>query len=495
MIQNSQLKLPCTHTQQELREKIERTLRIRPEELIEYSIEKQSIDARKKPQIFYVYTIHASVLQEKKVFKKVHSKNITIVEKKVYQFPFHAESTPADRPVIIGSGPAGLFCAYMLAEHGFAPILLERGKAIEERKKDVDSFWETGKLNPESNVQFGEGGAGTFSDGKLNTLVKDPSGRNRKVLEIFVKEGAPEEILYVNKPHIGTDLLMNVVKNMRKTIQSNGGEVWFESKVTELCITDGKICGVVINKEQFLPAKSVILAIGHSARDTFEMLWEKQICMASYKVTAQLSNGRGVYSFCMCAGGYVVNASSEEGRLAVNGMSYHSRAGENANSAIIVTVTPKDYGSDHPLAGMEFQRKLEEKAFHLAQGKIPVQRYEDFCKNRATDSFGTVHPSMKGNYAPANVREILPEIVAASIEEGIRCFDQKLQGFADPDALLSGVESRTSSPVRISRDPSTMEGSVKGLYPCGEGAGYAGGITSAAMDGIRMAEAVAGELR
>lgn len=528
MIQISQLKLPCTHTQQELREKIERTLRIRPEELIEYSIEKQSIDARKKPQIFYVYTIHASVLQEKKVFKKVHSKNITIVEKKVYQFPFHAESIPADRPVIIGSGPAGLFCAYMLAEHGFAPILLERGKAIEERKKDVDSFWETGKLNPESNVQFGEGGAGTFSDGKLNTLVKDPSGRNRKVLEIFVKEGAPEEILYVNKPHIGTDLLMNVVKNMRKTIQSNGGEVRFESKVTELCITDGKICGVVINKEQFLPAKSVILAIGHSARDTFEMLWEKQICMeaksfavgvrvehpqklinyaqyqlelpktlpaASYKVTAQLSNGRGVYSFCMCPGGYVVNASSEEGRLAVNGMSYHSRAGENANSAIIVTVTPKDYGSDHPLAGMEFQRKLEEKAFHLAQGKIPVQRYEDFCKNRATDSFGTVHPSMKGNYAPANVREILPEIVATSIEEGIRCFDQKLQGFADPDALLSGVESRTSSPVRISRDPSTMEGSVKGLYPCGEGAGYAGGITSAAMDGIRMAEAVAGELR
>lgn len=528
MIQISQLKLPCTHTQQELREKIERTLRIRPEELIEYSIEKQSIDARKKPQIFYVYTIHASVLQEKKVFKKVHSKNITIVEKKVYQFPFHAESTPADRPVIIGSGPAGLFCAYMLAEHGFAPILLERGKAIEERKKDVDSFWETGKLNPESNVQFGEGGAGTFSDGKLNTLVKDPSGRNRKVLEIFVKEGAPEEILYVNKPHIGTDLLMNVVKNMRKTIQSNGGEVRFESKVTELCITDGKICGVVINKEQFLPAKSVILAIGHSARDTFEMLWEKQICMeaksfavgvrvehpqklinyaqyqmelpktlpaASYKVTAQLSNGRGVYSFCMCPGGYVVNASSEEGRLAVNGMSYHSRAGENANSAIIVTVTPKDYGSDHPLAGMEFQRKLEEKAFRLAQGKIPVQRYEDFCKNRATDSFGTVHPSMKGNYAPANVREILPEIVAASIEEGIRCFDQKLQGFADPDALLSGVESRTSSPVRISRDPSTMEGSVKGLYPCGEGAGYAGGITSAAMDGIRMAEAVAGQLR
>lgn len=528
MIQISQLKLPCTHTQQELREKIERTLRIRPEELIEYSIEKQSIDARKKPQIFYVYTIHASVLQEKKVFKKVHSKNITIVEKKVYQFPFHAESIPGR-----STGDHRKWtCRTVLCIHVGRTWLCPNTSGARQSNRRAEErcrfLLGDGQTNPESNVQFGEGGAGTFSDGKLNTLVKDPSGRNRKVLEIFVKEGAPEEILYVNKPHIGTDLLMNVVKNMRKTIQSNGGEVRFESKVTELCITDGKICGVVINKEQFLPAKSVILAIGHSARDTFEMLWEKQICMeaksfavgvrvehpqklinyaqyqlelpktlpaASYKVTAQLSNGRGVYSFCMCPGGYVVNASSEEGRLAVNGMSYHSRAGENANSAIIVTVTPKDYGSDHPLAGMEFQRKLEEKAFHLAQGKIPVQRYEDFCKNRATDSFGTVHPSMKGNYAPANVREILPEIVATSIEEGIRCFDQKLQGFADPDALLSGVESRTSSPVRISRDPSTMEGSVKGLYPCGEGAGYAGGITSAAMDGIRMAEAVAGELR
>lgn len=527
MIQISQLKLSCTHTEQELRRKIVKTLRIRPEELTGYSIEKQSIDARKKPEIFYVYTIHASVVQEQKVLKKIRDTNVSTVKRNVYQFPFRAEETPKNRPVVIGSGPAGLFCAYMLAEHGFAPVLLERGKPVEERKKDVDLFWETGMLNPESNVQFGEGGAGTFSDGKLNTLVKDPSGRNRKVLEIFVKEGAPEEILYVNKPHIGTDLLLKVVKNMRETIKENGGEVLFERKVTELCTENGKVCGVVINGEEFLPAKAVILAVGHSARDTFEMLYEKQIAMeaksfavglrvehaqklinyaqyqmelpeslpaASYKVTAQLPNGRGVYSFCMCPGGYVVNASSEEGRLAVNGMSYHDRAGENANSAIIVTVTPEDYGSDHPLAGMQFQRELEAKAFQLAQGKIPVQRYEDFCQNRATDTFGTIHPAIKGGYAPSNVREILPEIVAESIEEGIRCFDQRLHGFADPDALLSGVESRTSSPVRIPRDASTMEGSVKGLYPCGEGAGYAGGITSAAMDGIRVAETVAGQI-
>lgn len=527
MIQISQLKLPCTHTEQELKKKIIKTLRIRPEELLAYTIEKQSIDARRKPDIFYVYTIWASVSQEQSVLKKSRDANISVVKKKTYQFPFQATEVPESRPVIIGSGPAGLFCAYMLAEHGFAPILLERGKSVEERKKDVDLFWESGVLNTESNVQFGEGGAGTFSDGKLNTLVKDPTGRNRKVLEVFVKEGAPKEILYVNKPHIGTDLLMEVVKNMRETIRRNGGEVRFESKVTGLSIENGKVCGVMINGEEFLAAKAIVLAVGHSARDTFEMLCENQVAMeaksfavgvrvehpqkrinyaqyqtelpknlpaASYKVTAQLPNGRGVYSFCMCPGGYVVNASSEKGRLAVNGMSYHDRAGENANSAIIVTVTPEDYGSDHPLAGMHFQRKLEEEAFQLASGKIPVQRYEDFCNYRATERFGTVQPAIKGAYAPANVRKILPEIVAESIEEGIRCFDKKLQGFADPDTLLSGVESRTSSPVRIPRDPATMEGNIKGLYPCGEGAGYAGGITSAAMDGIRIAEAVADRL-
>lgn len=524
MIQISQLKLSCTHTEQELKKKIIKTLRIRPEELLGYTIEKQSVDARRKPDIFYVYTIWASVSQEQSVLKKSRDKNISAVKKKTYQFPFQAAALPESRPVIIGSGPAGLFCAYMLAEHGFAPILLERGRSVEERKKDVDRFWETGILNTESNVQFGEGGAGTFSDGKLNTLVKDPTGRNRKVLEVFVKEGAPEEILYVNKPHIGTDLLMEVVKNMRETIKKNGGEVRFESKVTGLSIENGKLCGLVINGEEVLPAKTAVLAIGHSARDTFEMLFEQKVVMeaksfavgvrvehpqklinyaqyqeespkhlpaASYKVTAQLPSRRGVYSFCMCPGGYVVNASSEEGRLAVNGMSYHDRAGENANSAIIVTVTPKDYGSDHPLAGMYFQRELEESAFRLAGGNIPVQRYEDFCRNRATERFGSVHPAIKGSYAPANVREILPETVAESIEEGIRCFDKKLRGFADPDTLLSGVESRTSSPVRIPRDPLALEGSVEGLYPCGEGAGYAGGITSAAMDGIRVAEAVA----
>ena len=524
MIQISQLKLSCTHTEQELKKKIIKTLHIRPEELLDYTIEKQSIDARRKSDIFYVYTIWASVTQEQNVLKKSRDKNVSIVKKKTYRFPFQATEVSENRPVIIGSGPAGLFCAYLLAENGFAPILLERGKSVEERKKDVDHFWETGVLNTESNVQFGEGGAGTFSDGKLNTLVKDPTGRNRKVLEVFVKEGAPEEILYVNKPHIGTDLLMEVVRNMRETIRRNGGEVRFESKVTGLSIEKGKLCGVVVNGSEMLPAKTVVLAVGHSARDTFEMLLAEKVIMeaksfavgvrvehpqrwinyaqyqkdfpenlpaASYKVTAQLPNGRGVYSFCMCPGGYVVNASSEKGRLAVNGMSYHDRTGENANSAIIVTVTPEDYGSDHPLAGMYFQRELEERAFQISGGKIPVQRYEDFCNHRATKQFGVVQPAIKGSYTPANVRAILPEVVAESIEEGIHCFDKKLHGFASPDTLLSGVESRTSSPIRIPRDPSGLEGSIEGLYPCGEGAGYAGGITSAAMDGIRVAEAVA----
>ena len=529
MLRISQLKLHYRHDQAALLRKLSKTLHLPESEILEYHMIKKSVDARKKDDICFTYTVDVAVKNEAAWLKKHRNeKSVTKAVKTVYIFPKPGEGSLNARPVIAGSGPAGLFCALMLARHGYRPLLIERGEPVEARQKTVQKFWETGILNTESNVQFGEGGAGTFSDGKLNTLVKDKLGRSSEVLRIFAAAGAGGEICYVNKPHIGTDVLAGVVKNIRNEIISLGGEVRFNTKLTGLHIENGALCGITVNDDERIETEVLVLALGHSARDSFEMLKANKLFMtpkafavgvriehpqpmvnmaqygsetddilgaADYKLTYQAKNGRSVYTFCMCPGGYVVNASSEEGRLAVNGMSYHSRAGENANSAIIVTVTPKDYGSDHPLAGMEFQRKLEEKAFHLAQGKIPVQRYEDFCKNRATDSFGTVHPSMKGNYAPANVREILPEIVAASIEEGIRCFDQKLQGFADPDALLSGVESRTSSPVRISRDPSTMEGSVKGLYPCGEGAGYAGGITSAAMDGIRMAEAVAGELR
>ena len=430
--------------------------------------------------------------------------------------------TPKKRPVVVGSGPAGLFCAWILALAGCRPILLERGACVEERQRDVEEFWKSGILNPMSNVQFGEGGAGTFSDGKLNTLVKDTSGRNRFVLETFVRFGAPPEILYEQKPHIGTDILIRVVKNMRLAICEAGGEVRFHSQVTDIVLDETSLVGVQVNQEEELETDTVIFAVGHSARDTFEMLYEKNLPMqaksfavgvraehpqkminasqygaesvpglpaAPYKVTAKLENGRGVYSFCMCPGGYVVNASSEEGRLAVNGMSYHARAGENANSAIIVTVTPEDYGSEHPLAGMEFQRKLEERAFRAGGGKIPVQRLEDFCKNQISTSFGNVEPQMKGAYAFGDVRGIFPQVLAESIEEGMRQFEHKITGFSDGDTLLSGVESRTSSPVKIPRDEN-MESEIKGIFPCGEGAGFAGGITSAAMDGMKVAEAV-----
>ncbi|SHJ90372.1 NAD(P)/FAD-dependent oxidoreductase [Hespellia stercorisuis] len=522
MIRISQLKLKYTHTPEELEQKLLKTLRIGTSELISYRIFKQSVDARKKPDIFYVYTVDAAVKQEQTVLKKC--KSAVRIAPKSYQVPESGTEKMKHRPVVIGSGPAGLFCAYLLAREGYRPILVERGAPVEERMTDVRKFWNTGILNPTSNVQFGEGGAGTFSDGKLNTLVKDPVGRNRFVLETFVRFGAPESILYENKPHIGTDILTGVVRNLRDQIIAWGGEVHFHSQVTDLRLDDdGALCGLEINEEQILNTRTAVLAIGHSARDTFFMLHEKKVPMtaksfavgvrvehpqtminhsqygmehpeklpaASYKLTATAANGRGVYSFCMCPGGYVVNASSEEGLLAVNGMSYHGRAGENANSAIIVTVTPEDYEDDHPLAGIAFQRRLEQHAFETGGGKIPVQRLEDFCANRTTVKTGHIIPNSKGDYCLANLRPIFPDAISDALEDGIHQFDRKIAGFSDLDTILSGVESRTSSPVKIPRGD-TLESGVRGLYPCGEGAGYAGGITSAAMDGIKVFEAIA----
>lgn len=523
MIRINQLKLPITHTEEELKKKAAKALRISPSQIQNLLIIKQSIDARKKPELSYVYTVDVAVEREAQILKKQKQGQITKAPEKTYQFRCTGEKSMQHAPVVIGSGPAGLFCAYMLAKAGYQPLLLERGASVEERMEDVKHFWETGVLNPESNVQFGEGGAGTFSDGKLNTLVKDPFGRNRKVLEIFMEHGAPEEILYVNKPHIGTDILTTVVKNLRDAIQRAGGTVLFHSQVTDMRIEDGKLRSVIVNQEKEIPCELAVLAIGHSARDTFETLYDRGLPMeaksfaigvrvehkqtminesqygvpssdylsaAPYKVAEQLENGRGVYSFCMCPGGYVVNASSEEGRLAVNGMSYHDRAGENANSAIIVTVTPEDFQSQHPLAGVAFQRRLEERAYRLADGKIPVQLYGDFCKNRMSEQFGDVRPQMKGSYAFANVRNIFPPEIADSIAEGMKKFNDKIKGFSREDTVLSGVESRTSSPVRIVRNESLMS-EIMGIYPCGEGAGYAGGITSAAMDGIKIAEKIA----
>lgn len=529
MIRISQLKLPVGHSEEDLKKKILKTLRILEQQLGHYEIIKQSIDARKKPELFYVYTVDVKTDKEKQILKKNKSSQIAFVEKTQYQFPAKGTGLMKHRPVIVGSGPAGLFCAYMLAVNGYRPILIERGAPVEQRMKDVDEFWETGRLNLTSNVQFGEGGAGTFSDGKLNTLVKDPIGRNKKVLEIFTEHGAPEEILYVNKPHIGTDVLTEVVKNIREDIRSHGGEVRFYCQMEDLCIKDGKVTGIKVSYkdgsclQETIVTDHVILAIGHSARDTFEMLYKKEIPMsaksfavgvrvehpqtminysqygkehleqlsaAAYKVAVQLENGRGVYSFCMCPGGYVVNASSEENRLAINGMSYHDRGGENANSAIIVTVNPEDFGSEHPLAGMFYQRKLEEKAFQIGNGKIPVQRFGDFCKNESSSQIGSVRPQMKGNYKLANVRSVFSEELAQSIEDGIKKLNNKIHGFSQEDTLLSAVESRTSSPIRIVRD-GQYESVIQGLFPCGEGAGYAGGITSAAMDGMKVAERIA----
>lgn len=526
MIRIGQLKLNPDHSEKELVQKIAKTLRISEKEILGFQIKKQSIDARKKPELKYVYTVDVKLQNEQQILKKQKNAQISSVNESVYAFPKTGVTPCKHRPVIIGCGPAGMFCAYLLAEHGYKPILFERGASVEERINDIETFCNTGVLKEQSNVQFGEGGAGTFSDGKLNTLVKDAHGRNKKVLQIFVDNGAPKEILYINKPHIGTDVLIDVVRNMRNQILAWGGEIHFHSQFTDFALENGKLSSVTIvsdGKEQTYQAEHLVLAIGHSARDTFSMLYEKQLPIvakpfavgvrvehkqqmindsqygsnspyklpaASYKVTANLPNKRGVYSFCMCPGGYVVNASSEQGHLAVNGMSYNARDGVNANSAIIVTVTPDDFGSVHPLAGVEFQRKLEKKAFQVGNGKVPVQRFGDFCKNQPTKELGEISPQIKGAYTLANVREIFPHELAESIELGIKSFDKQIQGFANDDVILSGVESRTSSPVRITRNEE-LQIENTGIYPCGEGAGYAGGITSAAMDGIKVAEMIA----
>ena len=526
MIRIGQLKLEPNHTEKELLQKIAKTLHVSAQDILEYKIQKQSIDARKKPDLKYVYTVDVKLPKEERIIKKVKDKNITIAKEIVYQFNTTGVEKMKERPIIIGCGPAGLFCAYILAEHGYRPVLFERGASVEERTQDILQFWETGILKPESNVQFGEGGAGTFSDGKLNTLVKDPVGRNKKVLQIFVDNGAPEDILYANKPHIGTDILVDVVRNMRNRILAWGGEIHFHSKFIDFKMENSKLSSIVIESKEgikLIPAETLVLAIGHSARDTFHMLYEHKIPMsaksfavgvrvehnqsqindsqygesckyelpaAAYKVTANLENGRGVYSFCMCPGGYVVNASSEEGLTAVNGMSYRARDGKNANSAIIVSVNPEDFGSDHPLAGIEFQRKLEKKAYEIGNGKIPVQLFGDYCKNQISTEFGSVIPQIKGEYTFGNVRQIFPTEIGDSIEHGIKAFDKQIRGYANEDTVLSGVESRTSSPIRIPRNDFFQIDNT-GIYPCGEGAGYAGGITSAAMDGLKVAEMIA----
>lgn len=525
MIRINQIKLPIEHDKNALLGKIAKSLKITKEQVKDYEIVKKSIDARKKPELFYVYSVNVTVEKEDHILKHLHDRNIAKVAQKEYHIPkIDCQNTQEtkSRPVIVGAGPAGLFCAYELVLAGLQPLVIERGKRVEERTRDVLKFWETGVLDPSSNVQFGEGGAGTFSDGKLNTLVKDSMGRNRFVLETFVAFGAPEKILYENKPHIGTDILSTVIANMRNFMIEHGAEFRFETCVTDFRFENNCLCGLELNHAEWIDVTTCVLAIGHSARDTFEVLnrhalnmsaksfavgfrvehpqeminkaqygelYYDKLSAAPYKVTANLENGRGVYSFCMCPGGYVVNASSVEGHLAVNGMSYSDRNSKNANSAIIVSVTPDDFPGEGPLSGVAFQMELEKKAYERCNGKIPQQLFGDYCKNQASTSYGAFSSETKGERAFCNLRGLLTEEMEASFIEGMHHFSKAIAGFDREDAILSGVESRTSSPVRITRDETFMA-NYKGIYPCGEGAGYAGGITSAAMDGLKVAEAI-----
>ena len=489
-------------------------LRLDPSEDVECEIVKLSIDARKKPDIKKIYTV--GVLTNRDVFTK--DKDIVVLDKKPeYEYQITGNEDMQARPIVIGFGPAGMFASYLLAINGYMPIIIERGGSVGSRVESVEKFWETNELDTESNVQFGEGGAGTFSDGKLNTGNKDKHHRIKYVLDTFVKFGAKEDIKYDFKPHIGTDALVKIVKRIRKEIIHHGGEFHFDTKVVDIK-KDSLV--KVITEDKVFESDNVILAIGNAARDTFKMLNDNgfkleakpfalgvrvehkqkdinrnqygfkddRLGAASYKLTYHSKSGRSVYSFCMCPGGYVVNASSENGGLVVNGMSYSTRDEDNANSAIVCSITPDDFGED-PMSGIDFQRTIERKAFDEGNGCIPVQTFNDFKHNVESKEIGEIKPNTKGEYKLANLRNVIPENISESIIEGIDYFSNIIEGFNNDDVILSGVESRTSSPVRIIRGDD-YQSNIKGVYPAGEGAGYAGGIVSSAVDGIKVFEAI-----
>lgn len=538
-----------------LKNKIARCIHVPESQIKSLGIGRKSLDARKKPRLFYTYTVVFECEDEERILR-INRKNNNLVRHE--QQPDLSvlirnacengkESGESGRIVVVGSGPAGLLCGYFLALCGKKPLIIERGGSIGERIGKVSKFWKEGTLDTDTNVAFGEGGAGTFSDGKLNTGVKDKTGKKKFILETFAKHGAPEEICYAAKPHIGTDRLRDVIRSMRKTIRENGGEYRFHTCLTGfLTEPDGgkgqhadrepeeygqqgnrrRLTGIRVRDEQgeerTILCDACVLAIGHSARDTFQMIRDAGIAMeqkafaigvrvqhpqkainemqygfdedglpaADYKLTGKTSDGRGVYSFCMCPGGYVVNASSEEGMTAVNGMSCHLRDSESANSAVVVTVNEADFESTDVLAGVEFQRELEQRTYAAGQGKIPVQRFEDFKSGHISDNISGQYPCTKGDFVAADVKNLLPPFAADGIIEGMEQFGMKMKGFDDGDALVMGTETRTSSPVRIVRDKEFESVSMGGLYPCGEGAGYAGGIMSAAMDGLRVAEQI-----
>lgn len=524
MLRISDIKLSLEEDEKVIKDKVAKKLKIKANDIVDYKIYKKSVDARKKNNIHLVYTIDIRVKDEEVILKR--NKNIKRVEEELSKY-YRIDNLREKRPVIVGTGPAGLFAGLVLAKSGFKPILIERGKKVEERVLDVNKFWKEGILDEESNVQFGEGGAGTFSDGKLTTLIKDP--RSKRVLEFFVEAGAPEEILYLNKPHIGTDILRRVVKSIRDIIEDEGGSFKFQAKATDFIIENDKIVGVEINNKDIIYTDRLILAIGHSARDTFQLIYSKKMDIrqkgfsigvriehpqrlidenqygdfvdneklqsAEYKLSTHLDNGKSLYTFCMCPGGFVVGSTSEKNMLVTNGMSFHSRKGKNSNSAILVNINPEDFGSEHPLAGVEFQREWERKAFELGGGdyKAPCQKVGDFLKGVASQSMGKLEATYRPGVKMTDLRECLPDYVAETLRLGILEFDKKIRGFANPDSLMTGVETRSSSPVRIERNED-YQSNVRGVYPCGEGAGYAGGIMSAAVDGIRIAEKIIEEI-
>ena len=523
MIRINEVKLSLEETVEIIPYKLTKLLNISLEDIIDYKIYRESIDARKGGQIFFVYTVDAEIKNEENLLQK--NKKLTETPDLQYQEVPQGTIQLKHRPVIIGFGPSGMFAGLILAQRGYKPIILERGQDVDNRTKDIEEFWKLGKLNPESNVQFGEGGAGTFSDGKLTTRVKDK--RCRKILEEFVSAGAPDEILYSYKPHIGTDILKNVVKNIRHKIEELGGEILFNSKVTDFIIHGESLTNIEINGQEQLPTEAVILGIGHSARDTYEVLNNRKVQIrqkpfsigvriehpqsminqsqyeefadhprlgaADYRLTYQTKKGRAVYTFCMCPGGTVVAASSEEGSVVTNGMSEYARDKENANSALLVQVNTEDFGSDHPLAGVEFQRKWEKSAYRIAGSNYnaPIQRVGDFLAVKSREGGKQVVPTYLPGFTWCNLKDCLPDFVIHSMKEALPEFNKKIKGFAMGDAVMTGVETRSSAPLRIVRHEDTMESlNVKGLLPVGEGGGYAGGIISAALDGIKAAEMI-----
>ena len=531
MLRLTEVKLPLDHPEESIRSAILKKLDIPSALLSGYQIHKRSYDARKRSEIALIYTLDIEVKNEAAILKRLSTdKHVSLTPDMAYRFVARAPETLPSRPVVIGAGPCGLLAALVLAQMGFKPILLERGKAVRERTKDTWGLWRKGELNPESNVQFGEGGAGTFSDGKLYSQIKDPQHHGRKVLEEFVKAGAPEEILYVSKPHIGTFKLVSMVEHMRQSITNLGGEIRFQSRVVDIDIIDGQVCGVVLASGERMAADHVVLALGHSARDTFKMLHERGVYIepkpfsvgfriehpqslidecrfgdyagnpilgaADYKLVYHAANGRSAYSFCMCPGGTVVAATSEPGRVVTNGMSQYSRNERNANAAIVVGIEAKDFGGSvdgNPLAGMDFQRVWESRAFEAGGGGYlaPAQKVGDFLAGRPSTGPGTVIPSYTPGVHWTDLSTCLPDYVIATIREALPQFDKQIKGFAMHDAVLTGVETRTSAPIRISRGEDCQSLNTRGLYPAGEGAGYAGGILSAAVDGIKVAEALA----